>query len=460
MRGLWLEEALAGADDAPRLAGDVQADVCVVGGGYTGLWTALRVRELEPSARVVLLEADVCGGGPSGRNGGMLLSWWSKFGTLEAVCGTDEALRLAHASARAVAAIGAFCDEHGIDAQYRRDGWLWSATSSPWIGAWRSTIDRLERLGVHPFRELEGEEVSTRTGSPRQLAAAFEETGAIVQPALLARGLRRVALERGVEVFERSPVVALERAGPRTRRGRVRADAVVLALGPWAIQLRGLGRALVVVSSDVIATSPVPDRLEAIGWHDGVSVSDARARTEYYRPTRDGCVVFGKGGGTLAFGSRIGPSFHGQPAQVAEVEAAFRRVYPALADVPVDAAWTGPIDRSRTGLPFFLRVRERVVAGAGYSGRGVGQSYLGGRILASLALGREDEWSTCGLVRAPANLPPEPFRYLGGRVLRAAVAAAEQAEDDGRRPPRLAAAATALAPPGLVPRHTPRSQGP
>jgi glycine/D-amino acid oxidase-like deaminating enzyme len=460
MRSLWLEEALAGADDAPQLTGDVQADVCVVGGGYTGLWAALRVTELEPSARVVLVEADVCGGGPSGRNGGMVLSWWSKFGTLEAACGMDEALRLARASADAVAAIGPFCDEHGIDAHYRRDGWLWSATSSPWIGAWRATIDRLERLGEGPFRVLNGEEVSARTGSPRQLAAAFEESGAIVQPALLARGLRRVALERGVQVYEHSPVLALERSGLRTRRGRVRAAAVVLALGPWAIQLRGLGRALAVVSSDVIATPPVPGRLEAIGWRDGVSVSDARARTEYYRPTRDGRVVFGKGGGTLAFGSRIGPSFQGRPAHLAEVEAAFRRVYPGLEDVPVAAAWTGPIDRSRTGLPFFVRLQNGTVAGAGYSGRGVAQSYLGGRILASLALGREDEWSSCGLVHTPGNLPPEPFRYLGGRVLRAAVAATEQAEDDGRRPPRLAAAATALAPPGLLPTRMPRSPGP
>jgi glycine/D-amino acid oxidase-like deaminating enzyme len=235
MRSLWLEEALAGADDAPQLTGDVQADVCVVGGGYTGLWAALRVTELEPSARVVLVEADICGGGPSGRNGGMVLSWWSKFGTLEAACGTDEALRLARASADAVAAIGAFCDEHGIDAHYRRDGWLWSATSSPWIGAWRSTIDRLERLGERPFRVLQGEEASARTGSPRQLAAAFEASGAIVQPALLARGLLRVALERGVQVYEHSPVVALEDSGPRTRRGRVRVPAVILALGPWAI---------------------------------------------------------------------------------------------------------------------------------------------------------------------------------------------------------------------------------
>jgi glycine/D-amino acid oxidase-like deaminating enzyme len=452
MRSLWLDEALTGADDAPRLTGDERADVCIAGGGYTGLWTALRLKELEPALDVALLEADVCGGGPSGRNGGMVLSWWAKFGTLERVCGTEEALRLARASAEAVGAIGTFCEQHGIEANYRADGWLWSATSAPWVGAWRSTVERLATLGEDVFREVNGTDAAGRTGSPKQLAAAFEATGAIVQPALLARGLRRVALERGVRVYEHSPVRGLDRDGVLTTHGQVRAPAVVLALGAWLAQVRQLRRMLVVVASDMIATAPVPDRLEQIGWSDGVCVSDARARIEYYRPTTDGRIAFGKGGGTLALGGRIGGAFTGPAPHEAEVEASFRRVYPALEDVAVDASWTGPIDRSRSGLPFFGRLRDGVFYGAGYSGRGVAQSYLGGRILASLALGRQDEWSSCGLVdRAPGRFPPEPLRYVGGRVLQSAVAAGERAEDEGRRRPRLASMAERLAPRGLLP---------
>ena len=102
MRSLWLEEALAGAEDAPRLEGEERADVCIVGGGFTGLWTAIRLKEHDPALDVVLLEADVCGGGASGRNGGFVLSWWAKFGTLKKVCGADEAVRLALASVEAV----------------------------------------------------------------------------------------------------------------------------------------------------------------------------------------------------------------------------------------------------------------------------------------------------------------------------------------------------------------------
>ena len=139
------------------------------------------------------------------------------------------------------------------------------------------------------------------------------------------------------------------------------------------------------------------------------------------------------------------------------MEAALRRVYPS-ADARVAAAWTGPIDRSRTGLPFFTRLGDRVAAGAGYSGRGIAQSFLGGRILASLALELDDEWSSCGLVGPPpARLPPEPFRYAGGVALRAAVAAEERAEDEGRRPPLAARAAVRLAPAGILPaRENPR----
>src|SRR4249919_1462919 len=128
-RSLWLQEALAAESGvvSSELTDSIQADVCVVGGGYTGLWTALRDRELEPSAEVVIVEADICGGGPSGRNGGFALSWWPKAATLAKRLGEEEALRLVHASVDAVTELGDFCEREGIDAHYRRGGWLWTA---------------------------------------------------------------------------------------------------------------------------------------------------------------------------------------------------------------------------------------------------------------------------------------------------------------------------------------------
>src|SRR5207249_3683334 len=141
-RSLWLQEALAGAESpAPALGGEVRADVCIVGGGYTGLWTALRVKELEPSTDVAVVEADVCGGGASGRNGGFVLSWWPKFHTLKKLFGGEEALRLARGSADAVADIGKFCAEQGVDAHYHSDGYLWAATNRAQVGAWRPVVE-------------------------------------------------------------------------------------------------------------------------------------------------------------------------------------------------------------------------------------------------------------------------------------------------------------------------------
>ena len=456
-RSLWLDEALPGDDRSIELAGRVRADVCVVGGGYTGLWTALTLKEREPALEVVVVEADVCGGGASGRNGGFVLSWWAKFKTLVKLYGADEALRLARASEDAVREIGRFCDDHGIDAHFRSDGWLWAATSDAQVGAWRPTLAELERHGVRPFEELDREEIARRSGSTAHVAGVFEPGAATVQPALLARGLRRVALERGVHIFERSPMTRLERTRPpvvRTPKGAVQGEKVVLATNAWAAAVPELRRALVVIASDMVATEPIPARLEASGWTDGLAISDSRLLVNYYRTTRDGRIAFGKGGGALSYDGRVGRRFDGRSPRAGAVAASLRALYPQLADVPVVASWTGPIDRTVTSLPFFGRLERRddLLYGTGYSGNGVGPSLLGGRILASLALAVDDEWSTAPLARGPvATFPPEPVRFAGGAIVRAAVARKERAEDAGRRPDPLTARLAALAPAGLVP---------
>lgn len=456
MRSLWLEEALSGEEDAPPLIGDVSADVCIVGGGFTGLWTALRLKELEPSLDLVLVEADVCGGGASGRNGGFVLSWWAKLLALERICGTAEALRLAHASASAVAEIGAFCAENGIDAHFRHDGWLWTATSAAQVGSWDETLARLAELEELPFVRLEPGEVALRAASPVHLAGVFEPTAATVHPARLARGLRRVAIGRGVRLYERSPVRRLDRARParvHTDSGCVQTPLVVLALNAWTAALPELRRALVVIPSDVIATAPFPDRLRELGWPAGTCIDDSRMMVNYWRATLDGRIVFGKGGGGITYGGRIGRGYNGPSPRANWVLENFHRLYPSLRDLPAERSWLGPIDRSKDGLPFFghLGRNDNILVGAGYSGNGVGPSYLGGIILASLALQPDNEWAHSGLVREPHDLPPEPIRYLGGRIIRAAVARKEKAEDAGQGPHHIDKLLANLAPAALVP---------
>ncbi len=460
MRSLWLQEALGGADeDAPRLEGDEKADVCIVGGGYTGLWTAIRLKEHDPALDVVLVEGDVCGGGPSGRNGGFVLSWWAKFAKLEHIVGADEALRLCRASAGAVEAIGGFCTANGIDAHFRHDGWLWAATSAAQIGAWEETVAAIERHGEQVFERLEPEEVARRAGSPTHLAGVLEQSGATVQPALLARGLRRVAQERGVRIFERSPMTRLERSRPprvHTPGGIVTTERVVLAMNAWLAQIGELSRSIFVLASDMVATERVPERLAEIGLSDGVAISDSRLLVNYYRTTLDGRIAFGQGGGLIARGGQIGRDFHGAapPSRAGEVARSFRELYPTLADVPTPVSWTGPIDRSHDGLPLFGRLggRPDIVFGAGYSGNGVGPCFLGGRMLSSLALGLDDEWAHSALLLTPrGGFPPEPIRYIGAHVVRAAVARKERGEDAGKVAGPLTSFVAGLAPAGLVP---------
>ena len=454
----WLTEAgLSAEETAPALEGEDRADICIVGGGFCGLWTAIRLKERDPSVDIAIVEKDECGSGASGRNGGFVLSWWAKFGSLCKFCPSDEAVRLARASADAVGEIGRFCVDQGIDAHYRGDGWLWAASSEPQVGSWSALVDTLERHQLHPFELWEPETVKRRSGTDRHIAGVYEPTGASVQPALLARGLRRVALSKGVRIYERTPLTRLDRSRPPrvvTPRGTLTADKVVIAMNAWATMFPELRRTIVVISSDIVATRPMPERLAASGWSDGMCISDSRTLVNYYRPTVDGRVAFGTGGGRLSFGNRVDDRFNGASPRAREVEGYFRRIYPNFSDVPIATSWTGPIDRSLSGLPFFGRLdgRDDLLYGLGFSGNGVGPTSVGGRILASLALGAKDEWSECGLVREEVGLfPREPVRYVGGRMVIAANRRKERLEDQGQTPGPLTVKLAGLAPAGLVP---------
>ena len=152
MRSYWLQQALAGEEgiEETPLAGDLSVDVCIVGGGFTGLWTALRLKALEPALDVVIIDRDICGGGASGRNGGFCMSWMSKAASVINICGAQEASVMLRASEAAVGEIGGFCRDHDIDAQFRHDGWLWTASNRAQMDAWSDTVEVLDRLGSSP----------------------------------------------------------------------------------------------------------------------------------------------------------------------------------------------------------------------------------------------------------------------------------------------------------------------
>jgi putative aminophosphonate oxidoreductase len=454
-RSLWLEEISSELTPLPSLEGNHVADVAIVGGGFVGLWTALQIVELDPKCKVIIIERDICGGGASGRNGGFVMSWWPKISSLSAQCGKDEAVRLARASAAAIGEIEQFCIKHNIDAHFRRAGWLWTATTNAQRGAWKDVVKTCQRLGESVFLPLSNKEVARRAGSGKHLEGVLEVSNATVQPARLVRGMRRVALEKGIKIFENTPMSNFERSSPallQTPNGSIAASRVVLAHNAWSAEIPELRRTILPVTSTIVATAPIPDRLEKIGWTGGEAITDSQLMVDYYRTTQDGRIAFGKGTGMISFASRVDGGYDDNPNLSEDTERDFRRTYPQLNDVPITHSWCGPIDRTYDSLPVFghLDGSPHIFYGIGWSGNGVGPSRLGGRILASLALGLDDEWSRCGLVgREPKRFPPEPFRYFGGLMVRGAVQRKEAAEAEDENPAWLDRKLASLAPSGL-----------
>ena len=445
--GYWLEEAGAVTPALP-LAGEIEADVVVIGGGFTGLWAAWHIKELEPEVRVVLLEANGCGHGPSGRNGGFCNAMWFSLASMRSLWGDEPALAVARAAQSGVDGIAAFCAEQEVDAWFRQAGYMQVSTAAAHDGVLERGLAACRELGVgDALTALSHDEVMARCASPIFRAGAISASGATVQPARLALGLRERLRGREVELFESSPVRSLRDAADgveaRTPGGTVRARTAVLAIGAAAKSWRGpLRNRLSVASSHIVITEPVPDLLEEIGWTGGECIIDGRALVDYFRTTRDGRIAFGWGGGRIAMGARLGGSSELDPEVVAATADHLHAFFPTLAGRRITHAWGGPIDASPTHLPMVLPLPGgRAFVAAGYTGNGVGPSHMVGRTLASLALDRRDNASRLAFVDpAPPLVPPEPLQWIGGEAIRAGIIAKEKAELAGRRPGYIASA--------------------
>jgi glycine/D-amino acid oxidase-like deaminating enzyme len=436
---LWLEQAMAEEETAPcpPLSGTIRADVCVVGGGFVGLWTALEARAQAPDATVVVLEAEGCGFGASGRNGGWMTSWWDELDTLVARFGAEQGRWLAEQSSAAIGRIADVCAEEGIDAGIRRNGGLVAATAPA------QQAKLVDPAPGAPLRRVGGEELRRRTGSPLPIEGIEMLDAAAAHPGRLVRGLRRLALRRGIRIFEGTAMRTLDRGRPArviTSAGRVEAEAVAITLGAWGAQLRELRRAFLPVASHIVATEPIPERLAALGWTGGELFGDARLLVHYAQVSPDGRIVFGRGGGVFGSAGRVVGRHFADPAVVGIVAEDLRRWFPALGDVALTHAWGGPVDHAPGHLPFVgtLGDHETVHYAAGFSGNGVAPSAFLGQILGRRALGIRDELTGCPLVGGPPGyLPPEPLRTAGGLVVRDAVARAEATEERGHRPDPL-----------------------
>ncbi len=450
--GFW-QASLGPAPHRPALVEPTEADVCVVGAGYTGLWTAWELRRRRPDLRVVVLERDHVGFGASGRNGGWLSGLMPGNREVMAAgpAGRAGVVGLQRALQGAVDSVLAACDEEGIDADQVKGGTLGVALTPAQLGRLRARLAEERAWGVGPEDawELSAEEVGARIQVAGVLGGVFDPHCARVHPAKLVRGLADAAERRGVEIFERSPALRIAAHRVDTLVGPVRARWIVRATEGYTAGLPGLARQLLAMNSSMIVTEPLgEDRWKALGWDGQETLGTSAHAYIYAQRTADGRIAIGGRGVPYRFGS--GTDYRGatDPATIDSLRAALGRLWPAAADVAVAHAWCGVLGVARDWCPSVQVERASGLASAGgYVGDGVSTSHLAGLTLADLVLGEDTERTRLAWVGHRSRpWEPEPLRWIGARGIYALYRAADRAEADGRsRSSLLARIADALA---------------
>jgi len=420
------------------LAGDLDVDVAIVGGGFTGLWTALSILDLEPSLSVCVLERETVAYGASGRNAGIVGETLDHSHELAiAHFGLEEARQLARIGRENLDGLERFLADRRIGANFKRPGQLTVALSDAHVEALEASARAAERVGAPGWRMLTGPEVRDEIASPLYRGALLAPRHALVDPVALAEGLRGEAERLGVSVHERSGVDAIEfprdrvlfRSGGRS----VRARRAVLATNAWAHRLLPrLARRFLPLYDYILVSRPLTGpEWRSIGWKAGRGVVDGRTFFNYYRPTPDGRILWGTSEAAYYAGNRVDPGCDHSPAHYASLRESFRRHFPQLAHLEFPFAWGGPIASTTRLTPFFGTLGGRLSYGLGYTGHGVGSTRVAGRILAHLALEKESPLLELSMVRRkPFPYPPEPLR----RLAVAAVTRSLRRVDAGERP--------------------------
>ena len=407
----------------PALDGDLDCDVCIVGGGLSGLWTAYWLATHDPSLDIVVLEAEFAGFGASGRNGGWLSAEISGF--------TDPAL--VGAMERAVDEVIGVCDDEGIDADVVKGGVLHVARSPAQLVRMRETC---------AGDELDAEETAARVRVAGALGAVFSPHAARVQPARLVSGIAEAVERRGVRILERTRVTRIDSGSAVSEHGVVRAPVVLRCLEGYTASIHGQRRTWLPMNSAMIVTEPLPDDAwEAIGWGGSEVLGDCANAYCYAQRTADGRIALGGRGVPYRYGSRTDTDGRTQDWTIASLTRTLHALFPATRDARIEHAWCGVLGVPRDWCASVTFDPATGLGSAGgYVGSGLTTTYLAGRTLADLVLGRDSE-----LVALPwvghkvRRWEPEPLRWLGVRAMYRLYRAADRREDAGLpQPSRLA----------------------
>lgn len=423
-------------DPRPALSGDTVADVCVVGAGYTGLWTAYYLTQLQPDLRVVVLESRFAGFGASGRNGGWLTN--SVTGGREqyaASHGRDAAIAQQRAMNDAVREVVGVAAREGIDAGIHLGGELNVARTPAQLARLRASAAAEQEWPHTDVELLDGPALRERIRVAGAVGGTWHPHCARLQPARLAHGLAQAVERSGAVIHEDTHVEEITPGAARTAHGTVRASYVIRATEGFTPNLRGEHRTWLPMNSSLVVTAPLPAAAwEAIGWDGRETLGDLAHVYMYAQRTADDRIALGGRGVPYRFGSRVDTDGATQERTIAGLTALLRRFFPAASDVPVEHAWAGvlgvPRDWSAT---VGLDPATGLGWAGGYVGTGVTATNLAGRTLADLVLRRDTECTRLPWVGHRARRwEVEPLRWVAVRALYAAYRAADRAESRGR----------------------------
>ncbi|MEX0848192.1 MAG: FAD-dependent oxidoreductase [Ilumatobacteraceae bacterium] len=425
------------------LPGDTDVDVAIVGGGYTGLWTAYSLAERDPTLRIVVLESEVVGFGASGRNGG----WASallpmSLTTMAAEHGRDAAVRMQRAMHAAIDEIVRVTSAEGIDCHLAKGGWFGAARNLAQVGRLDDELAEMRAFGFteDDVRWLGPDEARNMLSVSACHGALFTPHCAAIHPARLARGLGLAVERRGVTIHEHTRVTSIEPRRLVTEHGTVRASYVVRATEGFTPTLPGHRRRIVPIYSLMIATEPLPQSFfDDVGWADRQTFSDARRLVIYGQRTADDRIAFGGRGAPYHFGSRVDPSFDLHTGVHEGLHHTLREIFPALGDAAITHRWGGPV-----GVPRDWQCSVGLDRGTGlgwaggYVGDGVTTTNLAGRTLAALIAGDDDDpiVSLTWVGHRSRSWEPEPLRWIGINAMVRLPISADAYEERHGRPER------------------------